>query len=59
MNGSWLIAGCFRFIFGSRYAESTRSKFGVLAYSRINTVAYPAGLQALRSYDTYNHIIQI
>ena len=34
MNGSRLIAGCFRFIFGSRYAESTRSKFGVLAYSR-------------------------
>ena len=40
MNGSRLIAGCFRFIFGSRYAESTRSKFGVSAYSRINTV-YP------------------
>ena len=38
MNGSRLIAGCFRFIFGSCYAESTRSKFGVLAYSRINTV---------------------
>ena len=38
MNGSRLIAGCFRFIFGSRYAESTRSKFGDLAYSRINTV---------------------
>ena len=38
MNGSRLIAGCFRFIFGSRYAESTRSKFGVSAYSRINTV---------------------
>ena len=31
MNGSRLIAGCFRFIFGSRYAESTRSKFGVSA----------------------------
>ena len=38
MNESRLIAGCFRFIFGSRYAESTRSKFGVSAYSRINTV---------------------
>ena len=38
MNRSWLIAGCFQFIFGSRYAESTRSKFGVSAYSRINTV---------------------
>ena len=38
MNGSRLIAGCFRFIFGSRYAESTCSKFGVSAYSRINTV---------------------
>ena len=38
MNGSWLIAGCFRFIFGSRYAESTRSKFGVSAYSQINMV---------------------
>ena len=38
MNGSRLIAGCFRFIFGSRYAKSTRSKFGVSAYSRINTV---------------------
>ena len=43
MNGSRLIAGCFRFIFGSRYAESTHSKFGVLAHSRdrhsrINTV---------------------
>ena len=38
MNGSRLIAGCFRFIFGSRYAESTRSKFGVSAYSRINMV---------------------
>ena len=38
MNGSRLIAGCFRFIFGSRYAESIRSKFGVSAYSRINTV---------------------
>ena len=38
MNGSRLIAGCFRFIFGSRYAESTRSMFGVSAYSRINTV---------------------
>ena len=34
MNGSRLIAGCFRLIFGSRYAESTRSKFGVSAYSR-------------------------
>ena len=34
MNGSRLIAGCCRFIFGSRYAESTRSKFGVSAYSR-------------------------
>ena len=34
MNGSRLIAGCFQFIFGSRYAESTRSKFGVSAYSR-------------------------
>ena len=41
MNGSRLIAGCFRFIFGSRYAESTRSKFGVSAYSRINTVMKP------------------
>ena len=40
MNGSRLIAGCFRFIFGSRYAESTHSKFGVSAYSRINTVLY-------------------
>ena len=40
MNGSRLIAGCFRFIFGSRYAESTRSKFGVSAYSRINTVLF-------------------
>ena len=40
MNGSRLIAGCFRFIFGSRYAESTRSKFGVSAYSRINTVTF-------------------
>ena len=39
MNGSRLIAGCFRFIFGSRYAESTRTKFGVTAYSRINTVS--------------------
>ena len=39
MNGSRLIAGCFRFIFGSRYTESTCSKFGVSAYSRINTVA--------------------
>ena len=38
MNGSRLIAGCFRFIFGSHYAESTRSKFGVSACSRINTV---------------------
>ena len=38
MNGSRLIAWCFQFIFGSRYAESTRSKFGVSAYSRINTV---------------------
>ena len=38
MNGSRLIAGCFRFSFGSRYAESTRTKFGVSAYSRINTV---------------------
>ena len=38
MNGSQLIAGCFRVIFGSRHAESTRSKFGVSAYSRINTV---------------------
>ena len=38
MNGSRLIARCFRFIFGSRYAESTRSKFGVSAYSLINTV---------------------
>ena len=38
MNGSRLIAGCFWFIFGSRYAESTRSKFGVSAYSWINTV---------------------
>ena len=38
MNGSRLIAGCFRFVFGSRYAESSRSKFGVSAYSRINTV---------------------
>ena len=38
MNGSQLIAGCFRFSFGSRYAESTRTKFGVSAYSRINTV---------------------
>ena len=39
MNGSRLIAGCFRFIFGSRYAEYTRTKFGVTAYSRINTVS--------------------
>ena len=38
MKGSRLIAGCFRFIFGSHYAESTRSKFGDSAYSRINTV---------------------
>ena len=43
MNGSRLIAGCFRFIVGSRYAESTRSKFGVSAYSRINTVFFVAG----------------
>ena len=34
MNGSQIIAGCFRFIFGSRYAESSRSKFGVSAYSQ-------------------------
>ena len=38
MNGSRLIAGCFRFIFGSRYAESTCSNFGVSAYSRLNMV---------------------
>ena len=38
INGSRLIAGCFRFIFGSRYVESTCSKFGVSAYSRINMV---------------------
>ena len=44
MNGSRLIAGCFRFIFGSRYAESTHSKFGVSAYSRINTVPWRFGL---------------
>ena len=44
MNGSRLIAGCFQFIFGSRYAESTRSKFGVLAYSQINTVVNPSTL---------------
>ena len=44
MNGSWLRAGCFQFIFGSRYAESTRSKFGVSAYSQINTVVNPSTL---------------
>ena len=44
MNESRLIAGCFRFIVGSRYAESTRSKFGVSAYSRINTVNIVFGL---------------
>ena len=33
MNGSPLIARCLRFIFGSRYAESTRSQFGVSASS--------------------------
>ena len=38
MNRSWLIAGCFFFIFGSCYAKSTRTKFGVSAYSRINMV---------------------
>ena len=44
MNGSRLIAGCFQFIFGSRYAESTCSKFGVSAYSQINTVVNPSTL---------------
>ena len=43
MNGSRLIAGCFQFIFGSCYAESTCSKFGVSAYSRINTVSMDLG----------------
>ena len=44
MNGSRLIPGCFQFIFGCRYAESTRSKFGVSAYSQINTVVNPSTL---------------
>ena len=47
MNGSRLIAGCFRFIFGSCYAESTRSKFGVSAYSRINTVSHACKFSSL------------
>ena len=38
MNGSRLIAGCFPIISGPHYVESTRTKFGVLAYSRIITV---------------------
>ena len=55
MNGFRLIAGCFQFIFGSRYGESTRSKFGVSAYSRINTVYYngiPEILRKVRSMFT-------
>ena len=51
MNGSRLIAGCFRFIFGSRYAESTRSKFGVSAYSRINTVTENIDLLSVIFYS--------
>ena len=38
MNGSRLIGGCFPIISGPHYVESTRTKFGVLAYSRIITV---------------------
>ena len=37
-NGSWLIPRCFQFIFVLGHADSTRSKFRVSAYSRINTV---------------------
>ena len=38
INGSQLIARCFRFIFGFRCVESTPSKVEVSAYSRINMV---------------------
>ena len=60
INGSRLIAGCFRFIFGFRDVESTRSKFGVSAYGRINVVicllALPIqniGLLCTRECGTY------
>ena len=56
MNGARLIAGCFRFIFGSRYAESTRSKFGVSAYSRINTLIYfPSGMERVKTPEEVAH----
>ena len=47
MNGSRLIAGCFLFIFGSRYAASTRTKFGVSPYGGINTVLKKKVLKVL------------